>query len=90
MEKSFSRHLYWHVADETTYIVFDVQEVPFKGQQDLFQNTLQKVHRRLNIPVPVAAQRLNAASVSECRQTTCLGTQTESDCCFMKLESTRC
>jgi len=60
MEESFFRHLYCHVTDETTYLVFDVQEVPFKGQQDLFQNTLQKVHRRLNIPVPVAAQRLNA------------------------------
>lgn len=52
MEKSFFEHLYWYVADEASYIVFDMQDIPFKGQHDYFWNTFQRVHTCLKIPVP--------------------------------------
>ncbi|EYE98763.1 ARM repeat-containing protein [Aspergillus ruber CBS 135680] len=52
MEKSFLEHLYWYVADETSYIVFNIEDIPFEGQHDHFRNTLQRVHTRLKILVP--------------------------------------
>lgn len=52
MKKSLLEHLYWYTADETSYIVFDIPEVPFYGQQDNFWETLQRVYKHLDIPVP--------------------------------------